>query len=176
MKSRDKDLRCYSPAQKKFLRRLLAAIPAYYRHRLAALAIFGSYARHENRKNSDLDLLIVVDSFPFKGRRKRQEEFIRRVEFPLAGPMAVCEREGIRTDLSTLILTPQEARAFNPLYLDMVVDHILLYDREGLMKGIFSAVRAKMKRWGSRKRFLAGHWYWSIKPGTKWGEVIDYDQ
>lgn len=37
-------------------------------------------------------------------------------------------------------------------------------------------VAERMKRWGSRKREVGGHWAWDLRPGTRWDEVIDHDE
>lgn len=166
----------YSTAHQQFVEGLLANTVSHYQDRLVSLVVFGSYARFKNRRDSDLDLLVVLSSIPYKGRLKRQEEFIKHVEVPLAKLESRCFRQHIRTDVSSLILTTNEARAFNPLYLDMVEHHVLVVDKNDFMTTIFTDVRAKMSRWGSRKKVLGNHSYWEIQPGKKWGEVLDYDQ
>ncbi|MCL6576810.1 MAG: nucleotidyltransferase domain-containing protein [Kyrpidia sp.] len=61
-----------------YVRLVLERVQKYYADRLLAFAIYGSYARRENRMNSDLDLLIVLREASI--RRERIEEFITEVE------------------------------------------------------------------------------------------------
>ena len=43
--------------------------------------------------------------------------------------------KGINVDLSLVIKTPEEAVKGSPLYLDMVEDAVVLYDRGLLLQG-----------------------------------------
>ena len=151
-------------------------IRTFYSDRLISLVLFGSYARRENRRDSDIDLLIVLDDLEGKGRLKRQEVFVREIEMPLEELRSSCEKEAILVEASPLILNRKEAGVFLPIYLDMVEHHFLVVDRQGFMKKRIGEVRQQMQRWGSRRREIGGHWYWEIQPGLKWNEVIDYDK
>lgn len=161
---------------RNYLDALFERVQVYYGGQLVSLAIFGSYARRENRLNSDLDLLIILHSPEKEGRLKRMEAFVKFVEIPLDPQRALFEKDGFEMEISPLILNDEESRAFLPLYLDMVKHHILIVDHEDFLKKKLKQVEEKMQRWGSRKKEIGGHWYWEIKPGLKWGEVLDYDQ
>jgi hypothetical protein len=70
--------------------------------------------------------------------------------------------------------TPDEARYRSPLYLDMVEDAILLFDRDGFFAGVLDGMRARMRELGSRRVYLADEsWYWDLKPDFKFGEVVE---
>lgn len=167
-------LRYPSQDHKLFLEALLQRVYDFYGPRLVSLAIFGSYARGENKWDSDLDLFIVLESWPFKGRTKRIDDFVQNVEGYLDQRENLAKKTPI--DISPLLLNRTEAGAFLPLYLDMVEDRLILFDKDGFLENRLQDIRQKMARWGSRKRTCGGHWYWEIKPGLKWGEVIDYDE
>jgi hypothetical protein len=138
------------------------------------LVVYGSFTRAENRVNSDLDLFIVLKSAP-RSRLDRSLDFVRSVELPSEAATERSAGEDVHTEVSPLILTESEAAHFLPLYLDMA-DHCVLIRDSGFLKDVLEETRRKMKRWGSRKKTVGGHWYWEIKPGAKWDEVIDYDQ
>ena len=71
-------LRTFSPQHRQWVGGVLDEILRYYGENLLGLAIFGSFARGENRKGSDLDLLIILKN---AGKRRiRIEEFIREIE------------------------------------------------------------------------------------------------
>lgn len=169
-------MRFYSKNQQAFVEGLFHRIRAHYGENLRSLAVFGSFARLENRLNSDLDVLIVLDKSPCDGRLALQEDFVRNIEMPLAQFEKALEQQGIRTEISNLIFTKSKAAHFNPLYLDMTEHVIIIFDRDDFLKGILVDVRAKMHQWGSVKKHLGGRWYWEIKPGLRWGETFDYDQ
>lgn len=169
-------LKFYSSNHEQWFKSLLESIVAYYGGRLIALVIYGSYARFENKLDSDLDLLLVLEGMEGVGRLRRQDEFVSQVELPLEDLARKVAGERIVTEISSMILSPLEADRFLPIYLDMVDHHLLLSDREGFMEKILERTRAMMKKWGSRKRQIGNHWYWEIRPGLKWGETFDYDQ
>lgn len=176
MKAESLNLKCFSPAHQAFLEDLFGKIIDYYGPRLTSLVLYGSYARKENRLNSDVDLLIVLNNESKRSRLKLNEEFVKEVEFPLDSQRNLLEKEGILLNISSLILTEAMAKHFLPLYLDMVEYHRILFDKDSFMQTKLEDVRRKMARWGSQKREIGGHWYWEIRPGLRWGEIIDYDQ
>ena len=94
---------------------ILKEIADYYGDSLVGCAIFGSYARRDNRKNSDLDLLIILDKAP--GFSKRIKEFVEQIEMRhevLA--QAIFEQEEILCELSPYILSREEALKIHPIY------------------------------------------------------------
>lgn len=169
-------LKYYSKAHEQWVASLLGKIQQVYGEHLTSLAIFGSYARQENRLNSDLDLLIIVQNFEKKGRLKRQGEFVHQIEMPLESLARTVHAEGISTEVSNLLLTPFEADRFLPIYLDMTAHHMMVIDRGGFLQKILERTGAQMKKWGSQRKQAGNHWYWEIRPGLKWNEVLDYDQ
>ena len=69
--------------------------------------------------------------------------------------------------------TPEEARVHSPLYLDMVEDGRLLFDREGFFAGVLDRMRARMRELGSQRVFLPdGSWYWDLQPGFRFGGEV----
>jgi len=71
----------------------------------------------------------VIEGLP-RSRRRRQE-VLMEVE-PLIEELRA---KGINVDLSLVIKTPEEAVKGSPLYLDMVEDAVVLYDRGLLLQG-----------------------------------------
>lgn len=57
------------------IEKLVEALKRKYGDRFISLIIFGSVARGEMRKDSDVDLLLIIDSIS-KRRLERQKEFI----------------------------------------------------------------------------------------------------
>jgi hypothetical protein len=169
-------LKYYSEGHQYFIEALLERITSYYGNRLISLVIFGSYARGENRLNSDLDLLLILDSKQKIGRLKLQGEFVDQVEIPLEKKTPSLWKEGIYSEISSIILFQDQAQHFLPIYLDMVDHHMIVFDRNNFFEKVLGDVKTKMNRWGSRKKEIGGHWYWEIRPGLGWEETIHYDQ
>lgn len=133
-----------------------------YGGRLAGLAVFGSYARHEQRRTSDLDLLVIVrDLAP--NRRARLNEFWERVEEPLEPlGMALFEESRIDCVPSPYLCEPDEATFFQPIYLDFVDAHIVVLDREGVIAKILTAVLNLRKVYHARRDPAGTHWVWTM--------------
>ncbi|MHC1635644.1 MAG: nucleotidyltransferase domain-containing protein [Candidatus Methanospirareceae archaeon] len=130
----------------------------------------GIVARGEARKDSDVDLLLVIDSVP-KRRLERQKEFME-VEKELEGYLSELFDEGYFIDFSPIIKTPEEAMKFSPLYLDMVEDAIIAYDKDDFFMKILERVRKRLEELGSKRVRMGRKWYWILKPDYRFGEVI----
>jgi len=72
---------------------------------------------------------------------------------------------------SYLILSKEEADENRYIYLDMVEDAKLLFDRAGFFAKRLRAVRNRLDELGSmRVQLEDGTWYWDLKPDLKAGE------
>lgn len=162
-------------SQKLYVQTLLTELIKYYAGRLVSLAIIGSYARGEARLNSDLDLYIVLQDQPAVSHSERTREFVK-IEMGLMNLENQMWRDGVKMELSPIILTQAAAEHFNPLYLDMTDHAVMLFDRGGFLAEKINITRRQMKKWGSRRMVTAASWMWEIKPGLKSGEIIDYDK
>lgn len=147
------------------------ALKAHFGNRLVSLVLFGSVARGEATPHSDIDMLIVVSGLP-PGRLARQRllEPVDQVVDPL---LAELREQGIWTDLSPVLKTPEEARRITPLYFDMVEDARILYDRDGFFAAVLDELRAAFRRLGAKRRRLGRIRYWDLKPDYTPGEIVE---
>lgn len=150
---------------------LLAACRAVYAERLVALAVFGSVGRGTPRPDSDLDVLLVVETLP-DGRMARVEEF-EAVEGRMRDALGAAERQGVRTRLSPVLKTPGEARLGSPLFFDLVEDAEILFDRDGFLGGELARLRRRLGELGARRVWRGNAWYWDLKPDYRPGEVFE---
>jgi hypothetical protein len=82
-------------------------------------------------------------------------------------------RRGYTPDVAAILYTPEEIRETKPIFLDLVEEGILLHD-DGTVRAKLDQLRARMKTLGSRKIVLDdGTYYWLLKPGLRFGEVIE---
>jgi hypothetical protein len=70
--------------------------------------------------------------------------------------------------------SPAEAQHRSPLYLDIVEEGILVFDRDGFFEAVLAGMRTRMRELGSRRVFLSdGTWYWDLKPDFRFGEIVE---
>ncbi|WP_039944156.1 nucleotidyltransferase domain-containing protein [Thermicanus aegyptius] len=154
-------LRTFSSLHKTYLTRVVESIVNHYKENLIGLAVFGSYARKENRLNSDFDLLILLKKGP--GRRERLNEFITQIEMKHESvAQELYEREEMICDLSPIILTQEEALTFQAIYPDMVDHCIILHDPEGLIQRILTSTKNLLEKMGAKKILRNNSWEWQF--------------
>lgn len=147
------------------------ACRAHFGDRLVSVAVFGSVGRGTPGPYSDVDLLVVLEELP-TGRFARQASF-EPVERAVAPFIESLRRRGIETRLSPVLKTRAEAEAGSPLFLDMVEDARILYDREGFLAARLQRLRKRLSELGARRIPYAGAWYWDLKPDWRAGEVLE---
>jgi predicted nucleotidyltransferase len=153
------------------LAHVLAACQQYYGPRLASVAVFGSVGRGTPHPDSDLDVLIVVDNLP-NGRLQRVSEF-RAVEAVLAPHLAKARTAGFTPVVSPVFKTPAEARQGSLLFLDMIEDARVLYDRDNFLQKTLAEFKARLDHLGARRVWRGNAWFWDLKPDYKPGEVFE---
>ncbi|MGB9920839.1 MAG: nucleotidyltransferase domain-containing protein [Moorellales bacterium] len=153
------------------LQALTRAAREVYGERLVSLAVFGSVGRGTPRFDSDVDLLVVVTGLP-RGRMARVREF-SAVEERLAPALKSAAAAGVRTVVNPVFKTPEEVEAGSLLFLDMVEDARLLYDRDGFLAGYLARLRKRLKELGAKRVRRGGAWYWLLKEDYRPGEVFE---
>lgn len=155
-------LKTFSPLHESYITAVLIEILSHYGENLSGLAIFGSYARGENRKNSDLDLLIILQKAP--GRRERLVEFIEDVELKHEDrAQRLYEDENILCELSPYILTEAEALKVQPIYFDLVTHHVVVHDPKGVVAHIIATMETLLREIGARRVRRSNTWEWQTK-------------
>jgi hypothetical protein len=154
---------------------LTSALPgscqAVYGERLVSLAVFGSVGRGAPRPDSDIDLLLVADPLP-RGRLARVAEF-GHVETALAGLVVEANARHVFPEWSPVLKTPAEVMAGSPLFLDMIEDAALLFDKGGFLRQALNAFRRRLDELGARRIWRGSAWYWDLKPDYRPGEVFE---
>ncbi|MDI6823449.1 MAG: nucleotidyltransferase domain-containing protein [Bacillota bacterium] len=145
-------------------------ISRHYGERLVSLAVFGSVARGTPGPFSDIDLLVVADPLPV-GRVRRVEEF-QAIEDRLGEEIRALGRQGIHTDLAPVFKTPAEVLMGSPLFLDMVEEARILFDRGRFLSDYLAKLRRSLGRTGARKVRWRGAWYWDLTPHFDWKDVM----
>lgn len=158
----------------EYINQILDLLRAKLGEKLISVVLYGSVARGEAEEGSDVDLLVVSDSFgePFGDRFRLFQE----VEDALLYSEA--RRRLRRLRLGTLIspvpLTRSEVKGNPPILLDILLDGLILYDKDGFMEKHLRELEAKLKALNARRiKLPGGGWYWDLKPDYKFGEVVE---
>ncbi len=155
----------------KLIKRFSEEAENFYRERLVTAAIFGSVARQTATGESDIDLLVVATDLPM-GRVKRVSEFTA-IEIRLKKEIKELEGSGIHTWLSPVIQTPEEVLSGGLLFLDMIFDVLILYDRNDFFKNFLNSFKERLERLGAKRIVQGDRWYWDLKPDYRQGEIFE---
>lgn len=154
------------------LKKLVKELRAHFGDELVSVVLFGSFARGDFDQRSDIDLLIVFEELPssFFERSRLFDMAERRVEADFR-PM---KEMGYLCQFMPVLKTRQEAFYHSPLYLDIVEDGKILYDKSEFIKGVLNDIRLKLSELGAQRKYLeGGGWYWDLKPDYQYGEIIE---
>jgi len=155
---------------KPLIQTFLSAVKDKHKN-LASVVLFGSIARGKGRKESDIDLLIILEyaSEVYYDRLKPFVDIELKIrESPVYEKYI---REGLVPCFSYLVFSKEEAEQNHYVFLDMIEDSIILYDKNDYFKKRLSLLKERLSILGSKKISLEdGTWYWDLKPELKMGE------
>ncbi len=135
---------------------------------LVSLILYGSIARGDYKLDSDIDLLIIFEKLP-KKRLSRQKFFIL-----LENEVSFTElnEKNYYPTFSPILKTREEARFLSPLYLDMINDAIILFDKDNFFYDVLQTLNSQLIKLGAKKKNIGKKWYWDLKPTYKFGDDI----
>jgi predicted nucleotidyltransferase len=135
----------------------------YLGDRLISIVLFGSHARGDAKEASDYDLFIVADRLPSKAFQRIF--FIRR---PLMGQFG--------EKFSIIGKTPVEVlRDFPPLFLDLGLDGIVLFDKNDFFRNLQAKIRKIIQEAGLQRKKINGEFYWEWQNPPRKGWEITWN-
>lgn len=152
------------------LQKLLILSKKFYGRRLVALTVFGSWAAGTNSPDSDIDILVVAKDLS-KKRLVRVREF-EKIEEALEEDFRALAQEGIHAYFSPIFKTPEEVEAGSLLFLDMLCDLIIVYDKNSFFFNYLREFKKRLDKLGAKRIARGERWYWVLKPDYKRGETF----
>ncbi len=143
-----------------------------FKEDLVSVVLFGSVARGTAKKDSDIDICIVVKELP-QSRYQRH-----KIISPLLSRLRegrtydLLFKKGYLPEITTVLYTKEEIKETRPIFLDMAEEAVILLD-DGSFKAKIDELKARLKQLGSQKIYLEdGSYFWRLKPDAEFGEVI----
>ncbi|MBC7091480.1 MAG: nucleotidyltransferase domain-containing protein [Nitrososphaeria archaeon] len=155
---------------RSLIKDLLNTLFLIFKDDLVSLIVYGSVARGQMRKDSDVDLLIIVENLPTS--RFERIAMFNRAEELVEKSLNELLKKGYYVTFSPIIKTTEEAKKISPLYLDMVDECIIVYDKNSFFKKILERLSIKLMELGAERVWVGRKWYWRLKRDYKFGEVI----
>lgn len=135
----------------------------YLGNRLISIVLFGSFARGDAKETSDYDLFIIAEGLPSKPLKR-----ILFIRTPLQGQFD--------QRFSILAKTPQEMlEHFPPLFLDLGLDGVILFDREDFFNNLQVKIRKIIRQAGLQRKSWDGEFYWEWQTPPQKGWEITWD-
>lgn len=159
---------------RSIIRQYCNLLQQHFGGRLISVAVFGSVAQGTAKINqSDIDVLIVVDEWADDVWVRIRELVEVEKQLRLTPEYQTLSANGIWLSIQNYPLSSKEATQFHRVYLDMIHDRAIVYDREQRMETYLEELRQKLKQLGSCKVINPdGTWYWVLKPDLKAGENL----
>ena len=144
----------------------------HFSNDLISVALFGSVAQGTAKKDSDIDLCIIVKELP-ESRYQRYKiiaPLLQRLRESTSYNLLY--EKGYYPEISTVLFTVNEIEHTASIFLDMVDGAEILID-DGTFVRKLNVLKERLNQLGSKKIYLDdGTYYWLLKPDIKFGEII----
>ena len=141
--------------------------------RLTSVVLYGSVARGSARQNSDIDVLIIAGETDEEREATRDEIWKWDDAFEDQPEVVALQKAGYLARLEIYVLSKAQARRGTPIYLDMTLEAIVLYDPEGFFDRRIQQIKRRMAELNSYREWVEQDLYvWHLKANLKPGEVF----
>ncbi|MCX9074347.1 MAG: nucleotidyltransferase domain-containing protein [Candidatus Methanoperedens sp.] len=162
------DYQFYQP----LLAKLLDLIKDNYENRLISLILYGSVSRGTAKKDSDVDIILVVENLSYTEAMNRfllvEDRLKESTEY------LSIKSTGYSPEVKPIIFSREEASESRYIFLDVVNDGIILHDKNAFFKQRLEKLRKRLRDLESKRITREdGSWYWILAPNIKFGESFE---
>lgn len=161
------------PAFRPYIGRFCEKLLERYGDNLIGLLLFGSVARGDWDKDSDIDLLIVLKRFERSKRAALREIIELRKELRGSQEYKDSVSMGYYPVVEVYPLEAEDAKRFRRMYLDALTEGIVVFERELFLTELIGRFQERLRDIGARRIEIpsVGH-YW-VLGDLKAGEVLE---
>jgi len=144
-----------------------------YRERLVSIALFGSISTGNWERDSDIDLIVIMEGWkntPIWMRIRELQDLRRTLSGTPEFKSAI--EKGFTPNIQHYPLDISEASKFHRIYMDASLDAIILCDKQDLLQSLLNNLRIKLEQQGARRVMAPGKGYYWILKDIKLGEVF----
>lgn len=158
---------------RNYLQEYLTVLKDKFKNHLLSVILFGSVARGQWNKESDIDLLLILADETPSTPELNQELTEITIDFETKNVLLDAKGNILYCPIKEVAFLVKELEHFRTLFYDISVDGIIIYDRFKVGKNFQEKIRNRITEKGL-KRVDAGDniFYWKHK-AIKFGEIIE---
>lgn len=154
---------------RRALARYVYLLSEYFKDQLLCVILFGSAAKRATTETSDLDLLIIVQNWNVSLWERSTELLEIRKQMRTTPEYKALQARQEAFRIQNVPLSDIEAYQGHAFYPDLLVDHIILFQKNKKVKHLLDWIQAECERIGLRKvTKLDGTTYWVSRGGMAW--------
>jgi len=147
------------------LGRYCRILQQHFGERLLGVLLFGSIARGDWTKESDIDLLVVVDLWDTKTWTRSNELLALRTTLRKTREYSDSVGAGFVPIIQHYPLGSEEASLNHRIYPDIVLDGIIIYEKDGFITQLIGNLRESLQQKGARRVINeTGASQWEMEP------------
>lgn len=161
------------PAFRPVLRRYCELLLDHFGERLIGALVFGSIARGDWTRVSDIDVAVIVKDWKIPSWERIRELMAVQKKLRDTPEYRGATAKGYAPIIQEYPLDEEEARLSQRIYIDACVEGIVLFERERFLTRVLAEFRKRMQQLGAKRVTLpTGEYYWILKE-VKAGEVFE---
>lgn len=158
---------------RSYLNDYLTVIKEMFKGHLLAVIVFGSVARDQWTKESDIDLLLLFSNKIIDKAELNQTLTQITIEFEQKKELKDNEGNVLYCPIKEIALVLKDLEHFRTLFYDISVDGIVIFDRNRVGFNFQEKIKRRIRENGIERIYISDtDFYWKRKD-IKFGELIE---